>query len=135
EYFPLSKEEALAQGFKWWDNVQKTTGQETLEAEQIPDSIIVVDESILNEILACIECERNYKIVQNELNFYKKHLIPIPHKCFYCRNSARLKFENPLKLWHRKCMKEGCTNEFETSYAGDRPEIVYCERCYNQEVY
>ncbi len=32
-------------------------------------------------------------------------------------------------------MKEGCQNEFETSYAPDRPEIVYCERCYQQEVY
>ena len=135
EYFPLSKEEALSQGFKWWDNIQKTTRQETLKTEQIPDSILHVDESILNKILACIECGRNYKIVQNELNFYKKHLIPIPHKCFYCRNSARFKFENPLKLWHRKCMKKECNNEFETSYAPDRPEIVYCEKCYNQEVY
>jgi len=25
-------------------------------------------------------------------------------------------------------------NEFETSYAPDRPEIVYCEQCYNAEV-
>jgi hypothetical protein len=27
-----------------------------------------------------------------------------------------------------------CPNEFETSYAPDRPEIVYCEQCYNAEV-
>jgi len=26
-------------------------------------------------------------------------------------------------------------NEFETAYAPDRPEIVYCEKCYQQEVY
>ena len=31
-------------------------------------------------------------------------------------------------------MKPGCKNEFETSYAPDRPEIVYCEQCYNEEV-
>ena len=28
--------------------------------------------------------------------------------------------------------EKGCNNEFETSYAPDRPEIVYCERCYQQ---
>jgi hypothetical protein len=28
-----------------------------------------------------------------------------------------------------------CEVEFETSYAPDRPEIVYCEKCYQQEVY
>ncbi|MES2023631.1 MAG: hypothetical protein V4439_03025 [Patescibacteria group bacterium] len=28
-----------------------------------------------------------------------------------------------------------CNVEFETSYAPERPEIVYCEKCYQQEVY
>jgi len=135
EYFPMTKEEALKKNYKWWDKLQKTTGKETLKTEQIPDSVLDVSESILNEVLCCVKCGRNYKIVQNELIFYKKHLIPLPRKCFYCRNSARLKFENPVKLWHRKCMKEGCNNEFETSYASDRLEIVYCENCYNQEIY
>ena len=135
EYFPLTKEEALKRGFKWWDKIQKTEGKETLKPVQIPDSIKDVSDSILSEVLACINCNRNYKIVQNELIFYQKHKIPIPRKCFYCRNSERLKFENPFKLWHRKCMKEGCPNEFETSYSPERPEIVYCERCYQNEVY
>ena len=135
EYFPLSKEDALAKGYKWWDTLQKTTGKQTINPENLPESIFDISDSILNEVLSCVECERNYKIVQNELNFYKKHLIPIPRKCFYCRNSARLKLENPFKLWHRKCMKEGCVNEFETSYAPERPEIVYCEKCYQGEVY
>ncbi len=30
--------------------------------------------------------------------------------------------------------KGRCPNEFETSYAPDRPEIVYCESCYQSEV-
>ena len=143
DYFPLSKEEALAKGFKWWDKLQKTTGKETIRTDQIPDSILDVSENILNQVLSCAECKRNYKIVKNEFLFYKKHLIPIPRKCFYCRNSWRLKFENPFKLWHRKCMcekenhdhKGKCKIEFETSYAPDRPETVYCESCYNKEVY
>ena len=135
DYFPLSKKEAIKKGYKWWDKLQKTTGKETLIKEQIPDSILNVPDSILNEVLICEECDRNYKIIQNELIFYKKHFIPIPRKCFYCRNSERLKFENPFHLWHRKCMNNECKNEFETSYAPDRPEIVYCEKCYQAEVY
>jgi hypothetical protein len=135
DYFPLTKEVAIKKGFKWWDKIQKTTGKETLRLEQIPDSIIDVSDNILNEILSCIECKRNYKIVKDELIFYKKHSIPIPWKCFYCRNNERIKFENPFRLWHRRCMNKGCENEFETSYSPDRPEIIYCERCYQQEVY
>ncbi|MEI6281073.1 MAG: hypothetical protein WCP17_03715, partial [bacterium] len=59
----------------------------------------------------------------------------IPHKDFECRHQERISKRNPHKLWHRKCMKDGCQNEFETSYSPERPEIVYCENCYNQEVY
>jgi len=135
EYFPLTKEEAIKKGYKWWDKIQKTIGKETLKPAQIPDSILDVTESILNEILSCVECGRNYKITQNEFLFYKKHLIPIPRKCFFCRHNDRFKFENPFKLWHRKCMNTACQNEFETSYAPERPEIIYCEQCYNKDVY
>jgi len=143
EHFPLTKEEAIGKGFKWWDKLQKTTGKETLKAEEIPDSILDADDSILNEVLACVSCGRDYKIVQNEFIFLKKHSISIPRQCLYCRMTSRFKFENPFKLWHRTCMckKEGhehkgkCETEFETPYAPDRPEIIYCEQCYNREVY
>ena len=135
EQFPLSKEEALKQGYNWQDNIQRTIGKETLKSEDIPESIDDIKDSILDEILCCIECKRNYKIVPNELIFYRKMKISIPRRCFYCRHDQRVKRRNPFKLWHRKCMKKGCTNEFETSYAPERPEIVYCEKCYQNEVY
>jgi hypothetical protein len=143
EFFPLSKNEALQKGYKWWDNLQKTEGKETLKSEDIPDPIMDVSESILEQILSCVECKRNYKIVKNEFLFYKKHSIPIPRRCFYCRNSARFRFQNPYKLWHRQCMcdkdnhshKGRCAVEFETSYAPERPEKIYCEQCYQREVY
>ncbi|MEK7128154.1 MAG: hypothetical protein AAB933_01145 [Patescibacteria group bacterium] len=140
----LSKEEAKKRGFSWQENIQCTIGKETLKPENIPESIDDVKDSILEEILACIECKRNYKIIPNELIFYRKMRIPIPRRCFYCRHANRLKKRNPFKLWHRTCMCDKqnhnheagkCEIEFETSYAPDRPEIIYCERCYQQEVY
>ena len=135
ESFALSKDEALRNGYSWQDNIQRTTSKETLLPENIPDSIKDINDSILAEVLRCNNCGRNYKIVPNELTFYREMKIPIPRKCFFCRHEARLAKRNPFKLWHRKCMKEGCVNEFDTSYAPNRSEIVYCERCYQQEVY
>ena len=140
---PLKREEALKRGYKWQDNIQRTTGKETLKPKDIPESINDVKDDILEEVLACIDCGRNYKIVVNELNFYRKMNIPIPRRCFHCRHATRLARQNPLKLWHRQCMctlethdhRDKCPNEFETSYAPDRPEMVYCEKCYQKEVY
>ena len=143
ELVPLSKDKALAEGYNWQDNIQKTTGKETLKLENIPEAIADAEDSILNEVLACMECGRNYKIIQNELNFYRQMKIPIPRRCFHCRHKARVERSNPFKLWHRQCMcdreghehKDTCQNEFETSYAPERQEMVYCDSCYNKEVY
>jgi hypothetical protein len=61
--------------------------------------------------------------------------IPLPRLHQDERYKIRTALRNPMKLWHRKCMKENCINTFETSYTPERPEIVYCEKCYQQEVY
>ena len=135
DYYPLTKEEAIKQGYKWQDNIPMTKGQGTILLENIPDNIRDVNENILSEILTCINCQRNYKVVQDELMYLREFVLPLPRECPQCRMFSRHKMRSPFKLWHRTCMKEGCTNEFETSYAPERPEIIYCERCYQQEVY
>ena len=135
EYFPLTKEEALKRGFRWQERTTGTYGKETIKEKDMPKTIEEVTENILNEILVCKDCKKNFRITKGELDFYKKMSLPLPHKDFECRHQDRMKKRNPRKLWHRKCMKEGCPNEFETSYSPDRPEIVYCETCYQQEVY
>lgn len=133
ENMSLTKEEALRSGFRWEDDIQKTEGKETLKPEEIPDHIKDVPDSITSEILACIDCKRNYKIINQELQFYRKMIIPIPRKCFYCRHKDRIVRRGPYKFWDRKCAK--CQKEIRTNYSPDRPEIVYCEKCYQQEVY
>lgn len=144
ELFPLTKEKAEEKGYKWQDNLQRTTGKETLKSENIPESITDVKEDILEQVLSCIECCRNYRIVPNELIFSQKTKVPISRKCFYCRHADRVKRRNPYKLWHRSCMcdkanhfhREGkCGEKFQTSYAPDRPEIVYCEKCWQAEFF
>jgi hypothetical protein len=77
---PLSKEEALGKHFYWRDKMQRTSGKETISISDIPDSIDDVTNEILNEVLACEECKRNYRIVAQELNFYRLMKIPVPHK-------------------------------------------------------
>ena len=132
-YMPLTKEEALAQGYKWQDDLGGTYGKETINFP--PDEINQTDKSITKEILKCANCSKNYNIVLPEYELYKRMVVPIPELCPDCRYLNRQSLRSPRKLWHRKCMKEGCQNEFETPYALERKEIIYCEKCYQQEVY
>jgi len=135
DFFPLTKEEVLKRGFKWQDKTTGTYNKETTKKGEIPNSIVDIDKEILKEIFLCEDCNKNFKITEAEVTFYKKMGLPLPHKDFECRHKDRMLKRNPMKLWHRKCMKENCTNEFETTYAPDRPEIVYCETCYQKKVY
>ncbi|MFA6273705.1 MAG: hypothetical protein WC662_00915 [Candidatus Paceibacterota bacterium] len=134
DYVPLNSEQAKEKGFLWREPNPREF-QITMQSKDLPDLINDVSEDITKEIIACEICKRAYRIVNIELQFYKRIGLPLPHKCHNCRFLDRYKFINKPKLYLRSCMKNGCENEFETSYAPDRPEIVYCEKCYQQEVY
>ena len=109
--------------------------KETVKEKDMPETIGEVSEDILNQVLVCKDCKKNFRITKGELDFYKRMNIPIPRNCPECRHTRRFKNRGPNKLWHRKCMKGGCKNKFETPYSPDRSEIIFCEKCYQQEVY
>lgn len=144
DFFPLSREEALARGFRWQEKNTGTFGKETLTLENMPSMSKLIPDSIISEILACSECGKNFKITQAELEFYRRMKLPLPHKDFECRHQDRIKKRNPRTLFKNSCMcthdkhmnhAQGiCAENFETTYAPDCPDIVYCESCYQQEV-
>jgi uncharacterized protein YbaR (Trm112 family) len=135
DFFPLTKDEAIKRGYKWQEKVTGTYGKETIKKGEAPNSVDKINDSIVNEILICEECNKNYRIIEAEITFYKKMGLPIPHKDFECRHRDRMKKRNKMELYHRSCMKEGCKNEFETTYAPDRLDTIYCESCYQKEIY
>ena len=143
EYMPLSKDEALARGYTWRDP-DPSPYKTTVNASDLPADIREVKDSIIKEVIRC-HCERAYRILPQELAFLRTKGIALPRECQDCRHKKRVDLRNPRKLWHRKCMCSGeasnhfhasavCPNEFETSYAPVRKEIVYCEQCYQSEV-
>ena len=141
EQFPLSKKEAIEKGYRWFDESERNH-KYTMEFSKIPDSILEVGEDILKETIHCDhdnscshQCTNAFRILPEELQFYKRMNLPIPRICPNCRYFTRLKRTSPWRLWHRKCMKDGCSNEFETSYSPESSEVIYCERCYKQEIY
>ncbi|MFA5272775.1 MAG: hypothetical protein WC353_01300 [Candidatus Peribacter sp.] len=130
-WYPHTKAEATKKSWPWEDNLPKTEGKETLE--KIPDRIADVSDDIVDKILRCEKCKRNYKVIAQELALYRSRSLPIPHRCFDCRRMDRFDLRNPRKLWKRPCMK--CGKEMETTYPPSRPEVVYCEQCYLAAVY
>ena len=148
DYMPLTKEEAENKGYSFGE-VQSKSYNITKRAADLPLKISDVVDDITKETIECLHqgacqdgCATAFRILPDELKFYKSLNIPLPRLCFNCRHKERLLQRNPMKLWHRVCMCDKnhahhtgkCLNEFETSYSPDRKEIIYCEQCYNSEV-
>lgn len=136
DYYPLTKEEAINIGSYWQDLIsdQKFDGEGYTPGDigYYKDQEKATE--ILNSILVCKTSGRPYKVQPQELAFYLKNNIQIPLLHPSLRYKLRFNQVNPQKLWHRQCMNEGCANEFETTFAPDRSEKVYCESCYQKEV-
>ncbi len=130
EFFPMSREEVLKKGYNWKDSEEKNF---QVQKSEIPEIISNVNDDICDEILACEITGKNYKIIPQELKFYREMNLPIPQKCPDQRHKERMNLRNPRKLFDRQCMK--CEKDIQTTYDPSRPEIVYCETCYLKEVY
>ena len=106
-YHPMSKNETIKKGRKWFDEKESQVkdGIHILQAKDIPDNIQDVDTTILDKILLCEKSGKPYRIIKQELDFYHKHNLPLPHLCPEQRHGERMKFRRPRKLRARQCAK------------------------------
>lgn len=117
-YFPLTKEQVENKGWKW---------------KEVEDNVQAVSES--EDLKVCFRCKKHFKLIKQEKEFYEKYDLCQPEECPNCRYKKRVDSMPPMQFWQRSCMKPRCSNIFQTTYAPERPETVYCEKCYLETIY
>ncbi|PJC38589.1 hypothetical protein CO044_04135, partial [Candidatus Peregrinibacteria bacterium CG_4_9_14_0_2_um_filter_38_9] len=130
DYFPMTKEQVLSKGWRWKDVDPKEFSKSSFV---LPDRIEETKDEVLQHVFSCEECGKNYKIVSLELSLSRKMKIPLSKKCADCRQKDLSRFKNPKKLFDRNC--SNCAEKIVSVYSSDRPEMVYCEKCYLKEIY
>jgi hypothetical protein len=135
DYFPITKEEAEKKAYKWREY---SPGQYkiTIQGKDLPQTISEVNDSILDETIGCEITGRPFKIIEQELNFYRILNLPIPSIHPDERHNRRLKLRNPMRLTKRNCYL--CGKEINTTYLSEPkggPKKVLCEECYKKEIY
>jgi hypothetical protein len=128
EFFPLNKDQI----FRWTDEMD-SEGQYLGAEFEIPDNIIEVEDSITKQILKCKVSGKLYKVNQKEVEFYRNFSLPVPEICPNERHKRRFILKNMPWMYERKCDK--CENMMVTTYAPERVEKVYCEKCYLDQAY
>ncbi len=131
ESWPMTQKEALEAGLSWHnDESEKMYKGEIYE---VPEKISEVKDDICSHILRCEITGQPYKVNPKELQFHRRLGVPISRRCQDQRHRDRLVLRNPKVLYDRKCDK--CSVDIRTTYAPDRTEQVYCEECYQKEIY
>lgn len=134
EYFPLTREEALARWYRRMDKeypINVPEGTTIIDASQI--ETLKSDEEILKVAIKCEVSWKPFRVIKPELDFYRKHNLPLPHKHPDIRHQERLAQRPPKELRLRACGK--CWIEMLSVYTSDSEFKVYCEACYTKEIY
>ncbi len=133
-YYPLEKEKAVSQGWKWDDSPDAPPNvTKIIPSTGLPDSIDKIPDDILNWAVNCEVTGKPFRITTAELRFYRTQRLPIPHRSPDQRHLDRFHQRNPRRFWERQCAK--CQKKIRTTYAPERQEKVCCEECYLKTIY
>lgn len=139
EYFPLQKAEAMKTGFQWSEYAAPPARAEhVIAAADLPDHINEVGDDILGQAIECGTSGMPFKIIAQELAFYRTNGIPVPRIHHRERYKQRFKLRPPRQIWKRTC--ERCSATIASCYPPisvqpNSAEIVYCDSCYLQGLY
>jgi len=141
--FPIdSEEEARRLGVHWEPASEEKNNSVNTENSK-PDFKLADDvrdyndpakkDELLKQVLNCEVSGKPYRIEKPELRFYLKNKIAIPRKCFNERHKLKLGYAWQTHLFDRKCDK--CGVDIRTVYGDDEVRPVYCDKCYQKEIY
>ncbi len=106
---------------------------EILNLKQLPQTINEVTDDILEKAIRCEISGRPFRIISSELSFYRRIGIPLPTVHPSIRMDNRWKFSPTGKKYKTTCVK--CKKEMESLFDPKEITSLYCEKCYQKEVY
>ncbi|QQR83284.1 hypothetical protein IPJ72_05800 [Candidatus Peregrinibacteria bacterium] len=128
EYYPLTKNEALKQGWTWSDYEVSVQAERVIPASRLPDDINDIPNDILNWAIECEATGKPFKVIAQELKFYRDHHLPIPRRHPDVRHADRLALKNPYHLVEINC--HNCQKEVQTSHPNPKEKVIFCDDCY-----
>jgi hypothetical protein len=132
-FFPIKKEMASQEGLTWMETPQ-IEYKTTINSDDLPDHIKEATDDVLNKSIKCETCSRGYRIIPQELQFLKHYNFPLPRRCPFCRLEEKVRrWIWQLTLVDRNC--DRCGAAFRTNYMKEDAPVVYCKKCYYEEIF
>ncbi len=130
ELYPLTDKQALHLKALWYVDV---INREPTVKINVPNDSMNLTNAVIDTIYSCIQCEKGYRLIKQEVQFYQTHKLALPQKCFSCRHQARIEQRNPHKLRQDNCTC--CKQPFETTFRSTSKQPILCQTCFQKQVY
>ncbi len=130
----MDKSGAQKSGFTWSDYEPPfPKAAKTIPADKLPADISNIPDDVLNWAIVCEKTGKPFRIISQELEFYRKHNLPLPRRHPDQRHADRMSRKNPRKLLERNC--DNCGKDITTTFAAESNKAVYCDSCYDVQAY
>jgi len=134
EWYPLTEKEVMKRGWTWSTYEQSLPdGMKGIEGNRIPENISDVPDDILNYTIRSTISGTPYRLIPQELAFYRKKGLPVPRLHPKERMQELSAVKNRHTIYTRDCPK--CMKSMQTMFEPDDSQAVICEECYLQTVY
>ena len=127
--FPL--EEAMRLG-AWTEPEEPPQTKPDMRADELPDHIKDASDDLVGKIVVSSGDKRPYRIIKQELAFYRQWNLPIPRENYYERAARRARDLRAWRGYTRACSLCG-----KMTYTGLRPDYpgrLACDSCYENQV-
>jgi hypothetical protein len=131
--YPLDEAETEKLGALWQENIETDlSGLKIISVDELPDSINDVTDDILTEAIICEVTGRPFRIIKTELEFYRRHKLPLPTVHPYER--MRHMFSHMGNHLAHDGVCESCGKNLQSIYKSNEGWRLYCEDCFRREV-
>jgi hypothetical protein len=132
--YPLKNDEIKKLGGYVAQEPETNVGNTSiLEADELPQTILEVNDDILNKAICCEITKRPFRIIASELEFYRRMGLPLPTVHPAYRMELQFHLAPDGKKYDTTCIK--CEKPMSSMFDPKSNFVLYCERCYQQEVY
>ena len=132
--FPLSDEEIVKLGGYLAKEPESNAGEiKTLSGKDIPETIDEATDDVVNHGIACEVTGKPFRITPSELQFYRRMKIPIPSVHPVIRMNDKAKIIKIGRYYEGSCAH--CGKPINSAFDPKDGFILYCESCYQKEVY
>lgn len=100
--------------------------------DSLPDHIRDATNDLIKKPIICAVSGRPFRVIKQELEFYRKMNLPLPRLHPDVRERRRYDLVTTFQLAKTKCQK--CGKQIDSRYPADTKLVVYCNECYQKSI-